>query len=359
MPQYLNALEPAGLLQHFAAQPPKDFLPRRSPEGGPSFLARFDLLTTVDAEDLQKFMRLPCAQQLRRLLRWNTCFYGTTVSEYAPMPVGLSAEALCASILKDWQRASPLLIVKDVPERSPLLSAEENAFADEFVAACQARDFIIVEGQALAYLPIDFANEEAWLASLSSGRRRDIRRKLRARADLQIEVWPTGDARFADAALLDEMYQRYLEVFAQSEIHFDCLDAGFFRAVLQDAALKGQVFFYRVAGRMIGYNLCFEHRGMLIDKYIGLHYPDARDYNLYFVSWLQNLEYARQHGLSHYVAGWTDPQIKAYLGARFTFTRHAVYVRNPLLRCVLRRLSGLFESDRAWFDSVNDDATRS
>jgi hypothetical protein len=29
-----------------------------------------------------------------------------------------------------------------------------------------------------------------------------------------------------------------------------------------------------------------------------------------------------------------------------TFTRHAVYARNPLLRALLRRISGHFESDR-------------
>ncbi|WP_449424315.1 hypothetical protein [Rhodanobacter lindaniclasticus] len=31
-----------------------------------------------------------------------------------------------------------------------------------------------------------------------------------------------------------------------------------------------------------------------------------------------------------------------------TFTRHAVYARNPLLRALLRRLGGHFESDRHW-----------
>ena len=53
-------------------------------------------------------------------------------------------------------------------------------------------------------------------------------------------------------------------------------------------------------------------------------------------------------GLKTYVAGWTDPEIKSYLGARFTFTKHAVYIRNPVLRFVLSRLKRLFESDSQW-----------
>jgi hypothetical protein len=61
-----------------------------------------------------------------------------------------------------------------------------------------------------------------------------------------------------------------------------------------------------------------------------------------------NLEYAMERGLRHYVAGWTDPEVKAQLGASFTPTRHAVYVRNPLLRALARRFSGHFEMDKQW-----------
>ena len=161
-------------------------------------------------------------------------------------------------------------------------------------------------------------------------------------------------AAFADQARIDECYALYLTVFAQSEIHFDCLSREFFASVLRDAASGGIVFEYRHADRLIGYNLCFVHDGKLIDKYVGFRYPEARDCNLYFISWLVNLEYALAHGLSHYVAGWTDPQIKAYLGASFTFTRHAVYVRNPLLRRLARRFGGYLEGDRQW--SENRDA---
>ena len=35
--------------------------------------------------------------------------------------------------------------------------------------------------------------------------------------------------------------------------------------------------------------------------------------NLYFVSWMVNLEYALERGLRHYIAGWTDPGVKALL----------------------------------------------
>lgn len=347
----MNALEPVGLVAHFLAHPPEGFAPFVSREGTPGFFAPFDLLTTADADTLRLANSLPGSRRLRRLLTWRTCFFGTTASEYAPMPAGIAPAALAKGMLESWAGRSALLIAKDIPDHSPLLPEAEREYSAAFVAACQAAGFVMVEGQALAYVSIDFSNEDEYLGRLSSGRRKDIRRKLRARDRLRVEILPTGGERFQDPGFLDALYALYEEVYGQSDIHFDKLTCEFFRAILQDGSLPGRLFLYYSQDALIGFNLCFVHGGMLIDKYVGFRYPAAREHNLYFVSWMENLEFARAHGLSHYVAGWTDPEIKAYLGAQFTFTQHAVYVRNPLLRFFLKKISRRFEHDRAWFDA--------
>ena len=349
---FISQLEPDALLAHFMAQPPLGFTVQLSPQGMPSFVARFDLLTTADDALRRRVTRLPLFRWWGRVLRWRTRFAGTTVSEYAPLPAAVSPAALAQGLKTAYGRECQLLIVKDIAQDSPLLSDADNTYAHAFASACEREGFVLLEGQALAWVPIDFASDDEYLARLSSSRRKQIRRKLRSRAELQIETVHTGDARFNDDARLAEFYALFDNVYAQSEIHFDRLTSEFFRVVLQDANSGGVVFIYRHAGRMIGWNLCYEHAGKLIDKYIGLAYPQSREHNLYVVSWMNNLGYARQRGLSHFVAGWTDPQIKSELGARMTFTRHAVYARNLLLRAVLRRLAGHFESDRNWHDEV-------
>lgn len=350
----VNGLEPSGLVRHFLEHPPVGFEAFASPEGMPGFFADFDLLTTADPHTLRVANSLPGSRWLRRLLKWRTCFFGTTASEYAIMPGEVAPQALPQALLAAWNRRTRLLIVKDIPDGSPLLSQADRNYAAAFTAACEEHGFIMVEGQALAYVPIDFASPDDYFSRLSAGRRKDIRRKLKARDRLRIEILPTGCEKLRDPAFLETLYALYLEVYGQSEIHFDQLTADFFRAILQDETLGGQLFLYHGDGGLIGFNLCFVHDGMLIDKYVGFRYPAAREHNLYFVSWMENLAFARERGLTHYVAGWTDPEIKAYLGASFTFTRHAVYVRNPLLRTVLKRMSSHFEHDRAWFDAHTD-----
>ncbi|MES1936375.1 GNAT family N-acetyltransferase [Salinisphaera hydrothermalis] len=355
---FIGQLEPAALLQHLRTHPPAGFALASTVGGTPTFATRFDLLTTADAPLRERIRGLPLYRVWGRLLRPRTRFIGATASEYAWLPGSLEPAALAARLVKAHGREYPFLIVKDVLQDSPLLDARDNAYADAFLQACRAAGFVLMAGQALAWVPIDFADEDAYLARLSRGARRDIRRKLRVRDQIAVETLATGSAALCDPATLDACVALYEQVYAQSEIHFDRLDGGFLRAVLSDPDCGGVVFVYRHEGRMIGWNLCFEHNGMLVDKYVGFDYPAARDFNLYAVSWMHNLGYARERGLTHYIAGWTDPEIKAHLGARFTFTRHAVRPRNRLLRALLRRIAPYFESDRNWHEQRTPDASR-
>jgi hypothetical protein len=352
---FISQLEPDALLAAFMAQPPIGFMADRSPQGMPGFVAPFDLLTTADDALRRRVGGLPLYRHWSRLLRWRTRFAGSTVTEYAPLPAEVPPAELASGLKAAWGRDCKLLIVKDIAQDSPLLSDAENAYARAFVEACKAEGFVLLEGQALAWVPIDFASDDEYLAKLSYSRRKNIRRKLRSRAGLEIEVVRTGDVRFRDEVTLAAYYALFDNVYAQSEIHFDRLSLDYFRLLLQDVGSGGVVFVYRRAGKLIGWNLCYEHGGKLIDKYIGFAYPEAREHNLYFVSWMHNLGYARERGLTHYVAGWTDPEVKSFLGASMTFTRHAVYARNPVLRALLRKLGGHFESDRSWQEASEKD----
>lgn len=353
-----NQLEPARLVAHFVRHPPQDFsLLQGLP--APAFRADFDLLTTADDALKARLRGLPGFGRWSRWLRIQTAFIGTTVTEYAPLPLrDVSPQSLAQAVREGPGRQFRLSIIKDIPQQSPLLDDVDNAYAQALADACETQGFVMVEGQALAYVPIDFASLDDYLGRLSSGRRRDLRRKLRSRAGLDVRCVHTGVA-FADDARVDAYVRLYQAVYAQSEVHFDCLSRDFLAALLRDGDSRGVVFEYRRAGsdELLGWNLCYVHDGRLVDKYIGLDYPAARDMNLYFVSWMENLQYALAHGLTHYVAGWTDPEVKRSLGAQFTFTRHAVYVRQPLLRALARRFSSRFESDGQWRERVQPAAT--
>ncbi|MFD1260203.1 GNAT family N-acetyltransferase [Entomomonas asaccharolytica] len=352
--KYINQLEPDGLIENFLTNPPNNFNAWLADSGVPVFSAKFDLLTSADSDFRQKIQKIPFYPKWSKLLQPNTCFVGTTVSEYALLTNTLPADLLATRIKQQYAKDFPFLIVKDIPQDSPLQNQQANDYAKTFIEALKDNGFIEIEGQALAWVPVDYENIDDYLSKLSASRRKDFRRKLKLREKVDINVLQGGDECFFEQAVLDTYYQLYLNVYEQSEVHFDLLTKAFFTQLLQDKQTVTKIFTYHHQGELVGYNICFIVNDMLVDKYIGLVYPAARDFNLYYISWFHNLEYAKQNELKYYIAGWTDPQVKASLGAKFTFTQHLVYIRNPLLRTILRKLSRRFESDRTWRDAHTD-----
>lgn len=342
---YLAQLEPESLLRQFLAHPPEGFAAAVMPSGMPTFVAPFDLLTTADDALRRRVMALPGYARWGHLLRWRSRFVGCTATEFAPLPRATEAEVLAGEMVARYGRDCALMVVKDIAPESPLLDVADNLCSAAFARALEAEGCVLLAGMALAWVPIDFDSEEDYLARLSRSRRKEMKRKLRSRAALRIETWHTGDEVFSIEAVMAHFIALYENVYAQSEIRFDHLSAEFLRALLRDPGSGGLVFTYFARDEVIGWNLCYEYAGKLVDKYIGFAYPAAREHNLYFVSWMENLEHARRHGLSHYVAGWTDTEVKRQLGAHFCITRHAVYLRNPLLRALFRRIAHHFESE--------------
>lgn len=344
--KYINQLEKNELIDSFLTYPPQDFSAWLSDDDVPVFSAKFDLLTTANDDFKYKIQKFPFYKKWKHWLQPRTCFVGTTVSEYTLLTDKVDANQLAKHLKTTYAKQYPFMIVKDLPLASPLLSEYDNHYSEQLIEALKEQGYIEVEGQALAWVPINFTDIDDYMSRLSYQRRKNFRRKLKARQHLTIDILHCGDDCFFDEQVLKQYYQLYLNVFAQSEIHFDQLTAAFFKAMLQDNSANSLIVTYSHNGQLIGYNICFIENGALVDKYIGFDYPAARKFNLYYISWFYNLEYALQHGLKRYIAGWTDPKVKKELGAKFTFTKQLVYIRNPLFRAILKRLSSHFEGDR-------------
>ncbi|WOE31857.1 MULTISPECIES: GNAT family N-acetyltransferase [unclassified Acinetobacter] len=351
MSTFFNQLEPQNLVEAFLKHPPYDFELNLSAQI-PCFYMSFNLLTTLDGSARKKIQSLYAYTQWEKILHFPTCFIGTTVSEYTPLLSKMSPEK-AVETFKILGKKQRLTIIKDLPIQSPLLSQAENDYSAALIKAAQQQDFFVVQGQALAYVHLDFSHRDDYLARFSKQRRKNLKRKLKSLANLRVECLKTGATVFDDFSFRQQLYALYFAVYQQSEIHFDLLTAEFFDEILQDSQSGGCVFCYWDQDILVGYNICYQYGDKLIDKYIGMNYPLAKEHNLYFISWFVNLDYALQHQLKYYVAGWTDPEVKAQLGAQFTFTQHLVWIRSPILNTLLRPLKHLFEADLHWQQQKN------
>lgn len=353
--RYLNQLEPDGLIENFIDHPPLDFTAQTLIDNTPVFSTKFDLLTTLDPDLFRRIQKLLFYKYWSEWLKPYTCFVGTTVSEYTLLPAEQLPKTWVVKLKELLSNKYSFLIIKDIPHASPLLNENENQSAAALISEAKKHGFIIVEGQALAWVPINFTSVDEYINRLSKSRRKNIRRKLKNIELLDVQVIQTGDTYFSSKSVIDEFYQLYLNVFNQSDIHFDQLSYNFLEAMLKNGNDKGVVFIYRLNNEILGYNICFVVNNKLIDKYIGFQYPLAREYDLYFISWFVNLGYALEHQLTQYVAGWTDPEVKKSLGAQFTFTHHAVFIRNPVIRNLLKPFKPLFERDHQFAETTKQE----
>jgi predicted N-acyltransferase len=155
--------------------------------------------------------------------------------------------------------------------------------------------------------------------------------------------------------LLETLYELYLNVYNNSYIHFEKLTFPFFKKVFTNPENNGFVLLFYVGEKMIGFSLCFEVGDRLVEKYIGSLYPESREHNLYFLSWFYKLEYCMRHQFKMLIVGCTSAEIKAYLGAEFTQSYHAVYIPNPVLRWLAQKAKPLFETDRKTLEKLQGD----
>lgn len=181
-------------------------------------------------------------------------------------------------------------------------------------------------------LPITFASFEAYLETLSKPTRKNLRRKFRdsaaaGRVELEVTIDPC-------ARTLDEIFALYLQVYERSDVRFEKLTREYFAAVASGLSDRAHFFLWRHEGRLVAFNLCVVHNGVLYDDYLGLDYAITHDLHLYFVTFRDVLEWAITRGLREYYSTPLSYEPKLHLHFALVpldlYVRHTSSWMNPL-----------------------------
>ncbi len=229
-----------------------------------------------------------------------------------------------------------LVAAKDVGEK-----ALSHGVGEAFSAAGYARQ----PGLPNTALVIPDGGEAAYLASLSPAVRKDVRRKLR-RSDLVRIDRRRGTEALPFVQQMNQLYNAQRERSAADYGSFETLSEAYFRQVLVELGDAAVVFFYSHQNRLIAFNLCFEGKGVLIDKFIGFAMPESRALNLYVLSWMTNLRYCAQRDIPVLQAGQTAYAMKLRLGAQLQPSWLHFRHRNRAANAALRFAAPLLAADR-------------
>ncbi len=273
----------------------------------PAFLTAYRLDTTLDGYLRRVVGALACAAPA--LLRPRMLALGSPVGEtchagFAPHSTQADRLRMLTLILdgseaQAEQHGARLLAVKDVGDAQSAL----------WEWALSARGMRRQPGLATATLALPYASIDEYLATLSRASRKDLRRKLRTRDALRIE-W-----RHDLTGIRDDIARLYRNTLERASIQLEELTPEFFDNVLADLGERASCVCYWLGETLVAFNLVLLDGERLIDKYIGMDYRHARELNLYYVSWMENVRHAIEHRIGTYQSGQGLPQEKLRLGS--------------------------------------------
>ncbi|WP_414476168.1 GNAT family N-acetyltransferase [Microvirga sp. M2] len=308
----------------------------------PAFLTEYRLDTTVPPGRMKRaFAALTAA--LPAVLAPRLASLGSPVAEtchlgFAPEVVDERKLALVRALLAAFEdmaanEGCSLLGVKDVPD----------ARLAPWQCALTERGFQRMPGLPTATLAVPAGGLDAYLATLNRATRKDMRRKLRD-AKLRIEHRQSVDD------VLPRIADLYEQTFARGDLTFERLPPAYFNSVLARMRTTATMILYWAGDDLVAFNLVFQGKGRLIDKYVGMDHGAVRQHSLYFVSWLHNVALCSERGLSVYQSGQSfyAPKVRlgSHLSVNWLYFRH----RNTFANHVLGLVARLVRLDR--FDPV-------
>ncbi len=167
-----------------------------------------------------------------------------------------------------------------------------------------------VQFRPCAQLAIDFSSVEEYLSRLSRAARKDLHRKMRVAPEVRVVRSRTI------SPYLDRIYQLYQDTVARSPMALGVHNRLFFDKICERVP-GAEYMLYFVQDELVAFNLLFVKQEALVDKYFCMDYGPGRKYNLYVLSWLENVRTCVERKIPLYYSGQGTEKTKAHLGATF------------------------------------------
>ena len=304
----------------------------------PAFLTEYELDTTLSGA-LRRMTDM-LSRWFPRLLRQRMLGFGSPVTEACHLGFEPGTPAAEQRRLLDAILARAEVHARE--RRVQMFAAKDSSAAQDalWAGAAQARRMRRQPGLPTACLDVRFADLDEYLAGFSKATRKDMRRKLKSASKLRVE-WRTNIDDIAD-----DVMRLYRSTHANAEFSFEELTPDYFRGVLRELHDRANCVTYWLGDRLVAFNLVLHDGKRLLDKFLGMDYACARDYNLYFCTWFENVRYCIEHRIPLYQSGQGLHGVKLRLGSRLSANWLWYRHRNRLLDALFALVERVARLDR-------------
>jgi hypothetical protein len=173
--------------------------------------------------------------------------------------------------------------------------------------------------------------------------RKNMRRKFRASEAIGK---PEMTVRSDVSDIIDEVFPLYEQTLARADMSFEVLTPDFLARIGREMPDKVRFFLWRLDGKLVAFNFCLLHDGVLYDMDIGLDYSVALDLHLYFVSWRDVFNWAIENGVRTYYTAPLNYDPKLHLRLELAPLDLYVAHTSPLINPVFRLAMGFLQPVR-------------
>jgi predicted N-acyltransferase len=226
--------------------------------------------------------------------------------------------------------------------RVRMIAVKDAAAAQDalWTTAAKAHGLRRQPGLPTAFMDVRFASIDEYLAALSRATRKDIRRKLKDATGLRVEWRPDIDG------IEEQVMALYKSTHANAEFNFEELTPAYFSGVLRELGDRASCATYWLGEKLVAFNLVLHDGKRLLDKFLGMDYAVAREYNLYFYTWIENVRRCIDLNLGIYQSGQGLHVLKRRLGSRLSANWLWYRHRNRFVDAVFALVERIARLDR-------------
>jgi len=224
-----------------------------------------------------------------------------------------------AFTLRARQVGASMIVWKDFPDTA-------SAALDSL---CTHRGLSKLVSYPGTRLPLPEGGFDAYLQTLTSSHRHNLRKKLRRSkelGDLQLTV-----LQRPDPSLLNEIFAIFWQTYQKGKMKFERLTPRFFQLIAEEDVSYFILLRNPQTGRLVAFMLCFRIGSRVINKFIGLDYSLEGNWFLYFRLWEQAVDWASRVGAIDFQSGQTGYRAKLDLGHRLIPLNNYWQHRNSVL----------------------------
>jgi predicted N-acyltransferase len=281
-------------------------------------------------------------ERLPRLVSFPVIGLGSPMSDTCAL--GFAPELSAADCAAVFDGLLGALFAQSHAHKSALIAVKSlDATAEMLEATLHRHGYRRVTSVPLVMLDLTARTLEEYLDDLPEKTGSYLRRKLRGAREVRIEY------RASVNGLEGRLHQLFENTLMQSRVDygdFEKLNPAYFSRVVHGLGQQAKLMLCWRGNELLSFQLFLVGRDRVLAKQIGMKYPEAREFNLYFVNWLKLIEFAIEHRIPCVEMGATTYHTKLLFGGHLERRWLHFRFRGTIANRLLKPAAPLFDFER-------------